>query len=214
MEKRSNGLDVNALDLGLRIPKAAGVKNVFLYLPFTLGAGAVTDLGKLLKETEIATAIFNETTDVAASSSDVSKFLIKTSSMQLSCWILDINADIKFTDVKAAGGDDYRPSGTILEFGSQVFDLGADEGERYIRFRINLTKSGLTAFFTRYDPPDRGLLSGYEEIEVVDFRLNEARNLPRAVLNNMCAGFVLKQINYLALMALIVDMGRIRSLQR
>jgi hypothetical protein len=192
LESRSNGLDVTALDLGFWVTKALCVDKVYLYVPFVVTADAIVDLGRLLMDTEIATAIFSDNVQVHPSAPNTSKFSMEVGTQNLSCWKLDVGADFSLRVIAT--------DGVILEFDQQVFDVASDMDVRYVRFRINLTGAGREAFFTRYDPADRSLLSGYEEIEVVDFRFNEIRNLPRSVIDEMTkaiAGrFSVQQINY------------------
>lgn len=184
LKRRSNGLEVNALDLGFRVTNSIGIENVFLYVPFTLCADEIVDLTYLLMNAEIARAIFSDDVHPGSSAPNISTFPITIGTERICCYKIDVATDLA---IEKVGGppDGTVIRGTVIRFKQGMFDTSPDDAACYVRFRIYLNSAGQGAFFNHHDPTDRGLLSGYEEIEVVDFRFNESRNLPRAVINQM-----------------------------
>ncbi len=201
LEKRSNGVTVNALDIGMRIKNAKSIESLHLYLPFSVTAADVSDLAHLLEKIQIAIAIFNEDLNVITSAPDTSQFAIESSLLKLACWKLNVKTDIIFyPELHDA------TSGTTMVFTNVIFSGCSSDSERYVRLRINLSSAGQAAFFTRYDPIDRGLLSGFDETEVVDFRFNERRNLSREVVAKMNDDLEVSKINYFVIRDMTEDL--------
>ena len=203
LEAAANGLEFSALDLGIMVLKAGLDHTVSLYLPFTVNAAAVIDLAKLLQTPEIAVAIFNENVRLSPTAGNVSEFIINIPD-PLTCWKIASN-EINFSPVNSERGG-IHSVGTILTFDSKVFASSSSDQARYVRLRIKLDANGLEAFFTKYDPVDRGLLSGFDEIEVVDFRFNEKRNLPKDVVRQMDHLPNVTQINYFVIRGITEDL--------
>jgi hypothetical protein len=193
---------MDALDLGFRVSKATSVASVHLFVPFAVDAGSISDLGGLLADAEIAIAIFNEDAKVTGSPQNQPSFSIRLGSAELSCWKLQPATDLRFEGLQSSNSK----VGTVITFEPRVFAVDSDLTERYVRFRIILSSEADAAFFTRYDPPDRRLLSGFDEIEVVDFRFNEARNLPRNVIEKMTGGLQIREINYFVIRNITDDL--------
>jgi hypothetical protein len=202
LDHRLNGVTINALDLGFRLSKATSVDSVHLFVPFSVESDSITDLGVMLADADMAIAVFNEDAQVKGTPHNQSSFSIQLGSVELSCWRLQPASELKFE--KVTNSNPYQ--GTVITFDSKVFAVDSDQIERYVRLRINLSSEAEAAFFTRYDPPDRRFLSGFDEIEVVDFRFNEARNLPRHVIERMGGGLRILEINYFVIRDITDDL--------
>jgi hypothetical protein len=192
LDRKLNGVAMNALDLGLQVSKATSVALMHLFVPFSVNSDSITDLGVMLADADMAIAIFNEEAQVRGTAQNQSSFSIQLGEEELSCWKLQPKYELKFEDVTNSNST----PGTIITFDPKVFAVVSDQTTRYVRLRINLSSEAEAAFFTRYDPADRWFLSGFDEIEVVDFRFNEARNLPRSVIERMTRGLRILEINY------------------
>jgi hypothetical protein len=72
-------------------------------------------------------------------------------------------------------------NGTLLKITRQGLDSGCENlpvaTPLYFRLRIMLA-AGCSAFVRTITPHDQWFQSGFEEVEYVDFRLNEVRSLP------------------------------------
>ncbi len=205
LEQKSNGVTVNALDIGLLLSNTTSVECLCLFLPFPVAKSDIIDLGTLLADSELAIAVFNDTAIVSSTASNIPSFSIRLGGGELSCWKLDPRSDLGLESTDATLGPSST-QGTIVTFDSKIFQVKPDDIKRYVRLRINLSKKGQEAFFTRYDPGDRRFLSGYDEIEVVDFRFNETRNLPRAVIDKMTHGVKIREVNYFIIRDMTEDL--------
>lgn len=66
----------------------------------------------------------------------------------------------------------------------------------YFRFRLKLTSQQVKVLSQNYDPQDRLVVSKFEKTEVIDFRLNELRDLPAPISSCLNKNFVLKRIDF------------------
>lgn len=206
LDVKRNGLTVDALDLGIVVNNDVTLETISLFLPFKIEVSDVVDLGSFLHDPDVAIAIFNEAVTVARGSSKEPDFLIEMKAGPLRCRKLDVAADLRIVpiqDAKFPAG-----AGSTMVFSERAFGAPKPGERRYVRFRVNLSKAGQAAFFTKYDPTDRRLLSGYDETEVVDFRFNERRNLPGAVVQELASGtdFHLREINYFVIRHITDDL--------
>lgn len=76
----------------------------------------------------------------------------------------------------------------------------SDEVEKkiyhYFRFRLKLTSEHVKVLSQNYEPQDRLVVSKFEKTEIIDFRLNELRDLPASVCNCLNKNFILEQIHF------------------
>lgn len=66
----------------------------------------------------------------------------------------------------------------------------------YFRFRLRLSSENVKKLSQNYDPQDRLVVSRFEKIEIIDFRINELRDLPGSVCNVLNNNYTLKQIHF------------------
>ncbi|MEO4186509.1 hypothetical protein ABH305_11675 [Acinetobacter pittii] len=76
------------------------------------------------------------------------------------------------------------------------FDDGLSNKHHYFRFRLRLNPENVKKLSQNYDPQDRLVLSRFEKTEIIDFRLNELRDLPGSVCNILNNDYTLKQIHF------------------
>lgn len=81
---------------------------------------------------------------------------------------------------------------------TQTSFSGEDEKKiyHYLRFRLKLTPEHVKILSQNYEPQDRLVVSKFEKTEIIDFRLNELRDLPAIVCNCLNQNFVLEQIHF------------------
>ncbi len=86
-----------------------------------------------------------------------------------------------------------------IVFSKKLIKIFADDPvniHHYFRFRLRLTPENVKKLSQNYDPQDRLVVSRFEKIEIIDFRLNELRDLPGSVCNVLNKDFTLKQIHF------------------
>lgn len=76
------------------------------------------------------------------------------------------------------------------------FDTDLSNIHHYFRFRLRLNTENVKKLSQNYDPQDRLVLSRFEKTEIIDFRLNELRDLPGSVCNVLNKDYMLKQIHF------------------
>lgn len=174
--------NVNYLDVGVRLSSITAFDSIKFYLPFDESSFKyVPELGKrICDDHEMVSAIFN---------SPAGNFNPIVGGLDFSLLKKGDESEIRFfhhfeTDEKnpiegvkfrSIGSGDNK--GTILTFPNGLFKFDkAKDG--YFRFRLILNAKSKEVMSQLYDPSDSNITSHFETVEMVDFRLNEARNLP------------------------------------
>lgn len=89
---------------------------------------------------------------------------------------------------------------TSLIFSKKLIKTKEDELpvkiDHYFRFRLRLSPENVLKLSQNYTPQDRHILSRVEKMEIIDFRINELRDLPGSVCNVINKDFILKQIHF------------------
>jgi hypothetical protein len=191
--------EVTFLDLGLLITPKDDIARLKIFLPFRVSVDDLVDLGEQLRKPQILVAIFND--DLQIHGAHDRRFAVDTRAGKrlFSSRILEIGSDFRINaeEYESAG---IRLNGTILEIERRVFEPADGYSSGYIRFRIILSGQNAEAFCTEYRPKDRPLLTAFDRTEIVDFRLNERRNLPLRLTESLgqrpsCL-FNISEINY------------------
>lgn len=171
--------EVNYLDVGIRIlePRDLGALN--LYVPFSAAECQIEDLGHLLREKEIASAVFNEVLDVrSADGSDELFYLEHNNDHILSVHIVDVDRDIKFVSNFAGS----TPEGFVVRLERDLCSRFNSPGEHYLRFRFKLKPNAAQVFSSDVSNEDGWILSSVTTSEITEIRINEARSIPEPVL--------------------------------
>ena len=109
---------------------------------------------------------------------------------------LDLTTDKSSVYWESIDGED----GTILSFSSAIFHESNDSSEanskHYFRFRIRLNKRNINVLSQDYIAQDRLVVSKLEKIEIIDFRLNELRDLPAHIGNKLNHAPLFKCIDF------------------
>lgn len=168
------------IDFGIKLIDWQG-GGVSLYLPLGYVNKSLVEVGKELRERELANALFNENCEIT--SSENKRFEIKLPEEQLTVFVFD-----KENDVRSA----QRYDGTLF-----TFEIPRETNNWYLRFRIkisykeaitNLFKSGTwhtirSSFSKKHTPKGSFYQSVRSSVEAVDFRLNDRRSLNYSLLD-------------------------------
>jgi len=173
------------LDIGIKVVSTVELGEICLFLPFTISKADhyLIDLGEKLKEKQLSTAIFNE--DYGADTSIVGKgFLLKEgSNSKYYVYCLAVENDLTYEN---------RYGGTIIKFKHQLhIDLPT-----YYRFRVIAPDIG--HFSNEYKPNNSFLESAFSSVEIIDFRVNDRRNLDISLVEHITSQkqFQIKLIHY------------------
>lgn len=179
------------LEIGLLFDDITQVDAIKVFIPTPVHRAMVEDCAPLLANAKFAQGIFNEVLSVTNNAPGAPH-----------CVILNNQDGGIFCRVHrfatSSGGLDANElainpenDGTLLTILRSTIDTCANiqpVEKSYFRLRIRLNGSEKVNPFIKVIPPlDRHLQSGHEEIEYIDFRMNEARTLPPAIENRMGA---------------------------
>ncbi|EOB3108579.1 hypothetical protein ACIJH7_000508 [Yersinia enterocolitica] len=176
------------LDFGLsfKAPKDEQVTSkgaICIYLPFKKNKEEFIDLSENLdRNKDLVTAIFNEY--LINSGPIESKFLkIELTNKEM----LVMNTGLEFVDGtldKRVTISD-RNDGTLVAFNLKNCLSSEKDKEHYIRFRLKLTEKEIREIVNIFQPNDSFLKSNLERTDIIDFRINEQRNLPAGISSNL-----------------------------
>ncbi len=182
---------INYLDIGVKLTNidcgisiSSKIKNVVFYLPFFKDDIEYdSELGSVVcSDHELLSAIFNSyvTETSYMTGSGIHRIsLPENKKMNFYTQIDQENGDgvqgVKITDLK-----DKKETGVKISFPMSLFYSERDpEMPIYFRFRVKLLNEKATSRIsniTKSKAPT--IFSDFSKIEVTDFRINEARNLP------------------------------------
>ncbi|MEN8135001.1 MAG: hypothetical protein ABFS18_05625 [Thermodesulfobacteriota bacterium] len=170
----SKARDSRFLDIGLNLPDALEIENIYIFIPFAIDEENIKDLGRVIAASpvKLLTAIFNE--DYRITSSAMSDYYrVNDHSGQEVFNIYAMN-ETNFSLEKKHGG-------TVIVLSMPQKNIRQDK--TYLRFRI--TGLGL-AHFSRIEKDVSSILSSaFSKNEILDFRINSARHLPNKLLEEM-----------------------------
>lgn len=184
--KGRNGRVRDFIELGIWLSQPTLVDKVTLFLPLSLSAHAIEDCGPYFANVDLAQGIFNEPLTSASRRGPQCIEMIKDEAPYCRVHIF----------MKENGGLDPRhlalsqnSDGTLLTITRQAIDEVctnlAAASPAYFRLRMYIEEKD--PFIRTITPRDRLFHSGFEEVEYVDLRLNEARTLPNRVESLMLA---------------------------
>lgn len=189
------------LDVGLLLTQHKHVGDIFIYVPTKLSSD-LQDLAPKLNDSDTIVGVFNEplfredgerdSIHLKKADDDGAKNLFAR------VWRFE---DAEWT--KAEPCADIP--GTIIQINAMAMERARnglpDDANIYFRFRIAFPRPASNPFVRTIKPGDVPLLSGFDRLECVDFRLNESRNLPptisRMMSDNGNSHFTILQIHFL-----------------
>ncbi|CAO3355259.1 hypothetical protein [Azospirillum palustre] len=173
------------LEVGVILFSPLDVSTISIFIPFSVDEECIEDLGKYFSDPDIAQGIFNEPL-----SSDKHSFggeqwvnLLKADEA-LHCRVHVFLARDNLIDPTELSIS-HESGGTILRILPHAIESSSvrlqNDGNLYFRLRIYTQADRQSPFVNIITPADRHFQSGFEEVEYVDFRLNEARTLPTSI---------------------------------
>lgn len=161
------------LDLGVMIQNATDVSNINVFIPRPVASSDIADLGAIFrKRTDLVSTLFNEDYRV---SSHANEKIIEVSNVNkipiFHIYVLDLNSDVLIEN--AYGG-------SIIKI-----RIPKELADKKLYYRISLKNPYVDSISRIYTPPNSVLESAFSETELVDFRLNEKRNLNSSLLERI-----------------------------
>lgn len=164
------------LDIGIKIKRINLVNKVFIYLPFQIKANSIKDLGKCLcSNPGIINVIFNENYKIIGDpNSKMINVRNSVNAESFGIYALDESQDLEIVESS-------YDNGSLIKM--KVSDIIPLSGEVY--FRIRIRGEAIENFRTVYQPKNSLFQSAFSNTEIIDFRLNEKRNLNKSLLEDM-----------------------------
>lgn len=161
------------LDIGIMIENPGNVANINIFTPFKVEEDEIEDLGHCFEDDKLVAAVFN------------APYNVTTSAQSKTLTVKDNEGNLKFYIYRIDVKNDIRKPPKSYE--GSVFSIKISTGEdvKPIYYRIRINSNKLEELYTRYKPESHWLQSHYYRTELIDFRINERRNLDRSLLEEM-----------------------------
>jgi hypothetical protein len=213
---------VNYLDIGVLVKsKQESISNdINIYFPFKITHDDYfSELGSLVcSDRELISAIFNTNISKTQADSKNDIFQIEFSpknKLSFHTQILPETSDSE-GGVKLSSFNEStslsKERGTILKFPSELFQSTEAEAKTetntetntetstersdYFRFRIKLSRESKNILGTEYSPKGSFITNYFNSTEMIDFRINEPRNLPSKIRAKLNESLKLKQVHF------------------
>ncbi len=161
------------LDIGLMVHDATTVSHINIFIPKPIAKSDIEDLGITIREkTDVVSSLFNE--DYRVSSQAQEKIIEVLGIDRIPVfyiYVLDLNSDVVIEN--AYGG-------SIIKI-----RIPQELANKKHYYRIRLKNPYVDSISRIYTPPNSLLESAFSQTELVDFRLNEKRNLNSSLLERM-----------------------------
>lgn len=173
------------VEVGIMLKVPQSVDKVKIYFPAKIERKSISDCSHYFKDPQISQGIFNEPLDVT--DRDVSSIrcveLTNAISSTPVCRVhkfLENGSQIDASELELSDQND----GTILTISGSAISDYYHKGEDPaipLYFRLRIIVPSPNPFVKSINTAERFFQSGFDQIEYVDFRLNEARTLPKNI---------------------------------
>jgi len=161
------------LDIGLMVENATEMSHINIFIPESVSMSNIADLGIAFKEKPVlVSSLFNEDYRVTTGPREkIVEVLGINRTPVFYIYVIDLNNDIAIES--AYGGSIIRIS------------IPKELANKQHYYRIRLKSSYVNSISHIDTPPNSWLESAFSQTELVDFRLNEKRNLDSSLLERM-----------------------------
>lgn len=194
---------ISFLDVGVKYQYLDG--DICLYLPFRLMEDEYDgDLClRMSKERELLSTLFNNSVKIDESLTSqelISKISFFKEDKDEEVYLiknLSINKDNEIgTGVTL---NLVQDGGCCLTFPQKILNLPNESNYGYFRFRIMLSKYNKEKISTYYKAKDRFFSAKDEMIELIDFRINEIRNIPPQFKEELVKRDIISSVHFFAI---------------
>lgn len=193
---------VNYLDIGVRLSSVGNFESIRFYLPFDgKNIKYCSELGKkVCSDNELIPAVFNAAVskiepDEHFGLNDITFEKPDTNSPIRFFTNILVESQSSQGGVKIIAENAEGYNGVIIEFPKTLFKFCVDM-DSYFRFRIDLSKKDIESLSRIYDPRWSLITNYFESSEIVDFRVNEARNLPTKIRRELVGNSHIKKVHF------------------
>lgn len=166
------------LDIGIKLDNTSNVDSLNLYFPNQITQNDFEDIvSKFIDKADLVSAIFNE------------NYKVTTDGTKKSFEITDSKNDFVFTVYKTSGNDIIFQSN---KYGGTVIKIKVLKQSKKTYYRFRLKGSFIDSLSTISKPTNSVLESAFSEIEMIDFRVNEIRDLNHDLIEEINKDVLLK----------------------
>jgi len=161
------------LDIGVMIQNAINISNINIFIPKPVAISDIEDLGITLKENpDLASTLFNEDYRVSSRANEKIIEVLDVNRIPVFyIYVLDLNSDVVIENIYG---------GSIIKI-----RIPQELVSKKHYYRIRITNSYVDSISHIYTPPNSVLESAFSQTELVDFRINEKRNLNISLLERI-----------------------------
>lgn len=180
---------INYLDIGVLISgKNKFFDSINVYLPFKYNIKSyIPTLGdKVVESEKLISAVFNnDVSNIKPIRECSAKYIVFSEQKDSEGIVFFTNLSHGTSEgrvlIEEHSEDDEV--GTIIKFSNKIFNCSEEYKEKnwYLRFRYILEKEDIDNISREYKSKDSLITYYFEKSEVVDFRVNESRNLPKTI---------------------------------
>ncbi|RNM24734.1 hypothetical protein EFS38_07755 [Dickeya undicola] len=158
---------------------------ICIYIPFKKKKSEINDLSSYLNENDdLITAVFNEYLNKKES---IGNAFTKIHLTNKEAIIMNTKLDSDSGTFDNRLTLTERDDGTIIILKIKECISRENEYQHYIRFRIFIDESEIKEIVRTFIPGDNFLKSNQERTDIIDFRINEQRNLPSGISSTLSA---------------------------
>jgi hypothetical protein len=189
-KRADRGAVQDFIEIGTLVTDINQIDSICVYIPAIIKRKDVKDCAPYLAEAEFAQGIFNEVLSVTASAAGGPHCIIlHDENAQVFARVHRFNQGSMIVDPGELSIVESH-DGTILTITAAAIQEARNHANPlarvYFRLRVNLEESNEANPFVKViQPHDRMFQSGFDEIEYIDFRMNEARTLPAPIEQRM-----------------------------
>ena len=197
----------DVLDIGIKFKPPFPTK-LYFYFPGKITRDLVSDLSGVLRSRKTLAAVFNDTMEIEDEGGPIFRTI---NSRKSDLWISRLDPrDLECEHIEAG-------EGTVIAIAQKTLQEFTADKENYVRFRVRLEKQLRWLFFDEGDPVDNMFISSFVRTRIVEFRLNEKRNLSEQLLQKYpnCADFLqIDTLHYLLVRHMRVELSRSHATYR
>lgn len=166
------------LDIGIKLDDTSCVEYLNLYFPSQITQNDFEDIvSKFIDKADLVSAIFNE------------NYKVTTEGTKKSYEISDTKNDFVFTVYKTSGNDLEFQSN---KYGGTIIKIKVLKQSKKTYYRFRLKGDFIDSLSTISKPTNSVLDSAFSEIEMIDFRVNEIRDLNHDLIEEINKDVLLK----------------------
>jgi len=178
------------IEIGLLVTDITQIDKIHVYMPTRIHRTSVGDCAPYLAQSQFAQGIFNEVFKITAPVAGGSGCIeLNDKPNNVFCRVHSFakgSQGIEANELEIVEQHDGTVLTILPDAIQEASNHAAPSAPSYFRLRIHL-KAGReeNPFVKVIQPHDRRFQSGFDEIEYIDFRMNEARTLPTAIEQRM-----------------------------